>query len=176
MKRRLCLNFPQFSYFPTGDCNGTNTKINIWGGFSTTLCCRNSQPLAFHATSASSTTNGSLFLPQNQWINCTSSSSSSSSNCVGDTNINSLFYGTTGCSRISLSSIRQEKPYWNALNKCDRFNSSSDDDACWNCIYAILDLRDFLFDNYLYEAGMRNDTQIDLCCGRCYLCCGWEIG
>ncbi|CAL5406898.1 unnamed protein product [Camellia sinensis] len=156
----------------TGDCNGTNTKINIWGGFSTTLCCRNSlsvlsQSLAFlHATSASSTTNGSLFLPQNQWINCTSSSSSSSSsNCVGDTNINSLFYGTTGCSRISLSSIWQEKPYWNALNKCDRFNSSSDDDddACWNCIYAVLDLRDFLFDNYLYEAGMRNDTQRSIC-------------
>ncbi|KAI8006770.1 putative receptor-like protein kinase [Camellia lanceoleosa] len=145
-------------------------KINIWGGFSTTLCCRNSlsvlsQSLAFHATSASSTANGSLFLPQNQWINCTSSSSSPP-NCVGDTNINSLFYGTTGCSRISLSSIRQEKPYWNALNKCDRFNSSpddDDDDACWNCIYAILDLRDFLFDNYLYEAGMRNDTQRSIC-------------
>ncbi|CAL5342994.1 unnamed protein product [Camellia sinensis] len=82
-----------------------------------------------------------------------------------DTNINSLFYGTTGCSRISLSSIWQEKPYWNALNKCDRFNSSSDDDddACWNCIYAVLDLRDFLFDNYLYEAGMRNDTQRSIC-------------
>ncbi|GFZ02913.1 hypothetical protein Acr_15g0015210 [Actinidia rufa] len=95
--------------------------------------------------------NHTLFINQDQWVNCSSSfldhhqPSVSADSCQ----FTRLFNGSSKCSSISLPSMEKKPSYQHALNECARFNeSSSFNDECTNCTLAIIKTRDILLEQF----------------------------
>ncbi|GFS45986.1 hypothetical protein Acr_00g0099340 [Actinidia rufa] len=143
------LNFPSFPYHLSGECIGDQEKINSWGSFPTTLCCRDALTELSKALAQQSRfgINHTLFINQDQWVNCSSSFLDHQPSVSADScHFNRLFNGSSKCSSISLPSMQQEPSYQHALNECaDQFKTSSSfDDKCRNCTIAIVQARDSL--------------------------------
>ena len=143
------LNLPSFPYQLSGECIGDQEKINSWGSFPTTLCCRDALTELSKALAQQSRfgINHTLFINQDQWVNCSSSFLDHQPSVSADScHFNRLFNGSSKCSSISLPSMQQEPSYQHALNECaDQFKTSSSfDDKCRNCTIAIVQARDSL--------------------------------
>ncbi|CAL5364865.1 unnamed protein product [Camellia sinensis] len=143
------LNFTTFPYQPTGECIGHQKKINYWDSFGTTLCCRDpltelSLALARQAKLSNQGNNNSIFIDQNQWVNCTNSFLQQPSVWELSCGFDQLFYGSSQCSTLNLSAISQLQIYGEALGNCSQFNSSAFSQSCKNCSASILLLRDKL--------------------------------
>ncbi|THF94092.1 hypothetical protein TEA_011755 [Camellia sinensis var. sinensis] len=143
------LNFTTFPYQPTGECIGHQKKINYWDSFGTTLCCRDpltelSLALARQAKLSNQGNNNSIFIDQNQWVNCTNSFLQQPSVWELSCGFDQLFYGSSQCSTLNLSAISQLQIYGEALGNCSQFNSSAFSQSCKNCSASILLLRDEL--------------------------------
>ncbi|XP_050224712.1 probable leucine-rich repeat receptor-like protein kinase At5g49770 [Mercurialis annua] len=150
------LNFTKFPYKPTGECIGDQKKVQILGSISTTLCCRNvlnflTKTLAWKLSNTSS---DSVFLPQDQWINCNAAFPQDQSPvspflCGFDY----LYTGYSACSSYSLSSIKEDSYYKKAVSTCSSFNSAPYNDACSNCTAAISAAIDGLMSKLNAENG-----------------------
>ncbi|XP_059627274.1 probable receptor-like protein kinase At1g11050 [Cornus florida] len=153
------LNLTSFPFEPTGRCIGTQNKVQIWDSFKTSLCCQNaltvlSKALAQHARDGE----GNIFLDDAHWKNC-SGPFLRQSVSVQSCRLSDLVQGSSRCSGLSLSIIRQEQTYQDALKKCSQFNSSFDD-SCQTCTAAITTARDNLLD--LFKAKGK-DSEKKLC-------------
>lgn len=154
------LNLTSFPYEPTGECIGDRERIDTWGSTRSNLCCQNvlavlSQALALQASIGE----GNIFLNQDQWINCSGPFKRQNKVSIHSCNFNNFFYGSSKCSNLSLSKIRQSKSYQNATNECDRFKYSFDD-TCTHCTKAVIGVRDELLGE-LSATG--NDTEKEIC-------------
>ncbi|XAR65823.1 Non-specific serine/threonine protein kinase, partial [Bertholletia excelsa] len=170
------LDFVSFPYEPAGECAARHQeRINSWGGFPTTLCCRNaltvvSKALAWHANRSSQTPTGQagnqdyIFLRQNEWRNCIANTflANLSSNCSGFHNL--FFDSTNACSDISLSSLLydDDQTFKNATSSCaiSKLKTSSFKKACSSCIDKVKNL----MDNLVSQLGpKKNHTQRAIC-------------
>ena len=146
------LNFPSFPYQQSGECIGAQEKINSWGSFPTTLCCRDALTELSKALAQQTRfgINHTLFINQDQWVNCSSSFLDHQPSVSADScHFNRLFNGSSKCSSISLPSMEKKPSYQHALNECARFNdTSSYDDECTNCTLAIIKTRDILLEQF----------------------------
>ncbi|KAG8649833.1 hypothetical protein MANES_08G147300v8 [Manihot esculenta] len=139
------LDFKKFPYQPAGECLGYQEKVQVLGSLSTTLCCRNvlnvlTKTLASHVATTKS---DYVFIPQDQWMNCNGAFHKQDSVSPHSCRFDSLYSGKSKCSNFSLSSIKEDFHYQNALATCSDFNSSFDD-VCSNCTAAILAATDSL--------------------------------
>lgn len=147
------LDFKNFPYQPSGECIGQQERVRDLGSISTTLCCREvlyvlTKALAWNVGN----TNGSIFLTQDQWRNCSGHFHRQNSVSPQLCGFDELYNGNGACSILTLSSIKQDSKYKNTLDLCSNF-SSSYNDACTNCTGAILDARD----HYLSQLHLNND-------------------
>ncbi|KAA8534696.1 hypothetical protein F0562_032213 [Nyssa sinensis] len=124
--------------------------MKVWDSFSTTLCCRNaltalSQALAEQARDGK----GNIFIDEAEWRHCSGFFQPQQSVSVQSCGFVDLFNGSTECSSVSLTSIREEQSYKDASRKCSQFStstSSSFDDTCRDCSRAVVEARDRLLD------------------------------
>ncbi|KAG6750727.1 hypothetical protein POTOM_045236 [Populus tomentosa] len=142
-KTTCVLDFKEFPYQPTGECIGQQERIKVWNSLGTTLCCRDvlnvlTKLLAWRA----SNTSGYIFLPEDQWANCSGGFTRQNLVSPYSCGFDKLYNGRSACSSFSLSSIKEQKYYKNAVALCSDF-SSSYDDGCSICIEAISEARDF---------------------------------
>ncbi|XP_015578671.2 probable leucine-rich repeat receptor-like protein kinase At5g49770 [Ricinus communis] len=140
------LNFTIFPYQPSGECIGNQEKVQILGSISTTLCCRNvlNALIKTLAWTVASTSYDHAFIPQDKWMNCTGPFPGQVTVSPSLCGFDNLYHGSSACSSFSLSSIKEDSYYKNAVSKCSNFDSSSFNDACSNCTMAILGATDGL--------------------------------
>ncbi|KAF9670209.1 hypothetical protein SADUNF_Sadunf13G0044600 [Salix dunnii] len=156
------LDFKEFPYQPTGECIGQQERIKDWNSFSTTLCCRDvlnvlTKLLAWRA----SNTSGDVFLPEDQWENCSGGFTRQNHISAYSCGFDKLYNGSSACSSLSMSSIKEQTYYKKAVASCSDFSSSYDDE-CSNCIEAISEARDF----QLRQLNVTNDDKEEkLVCG-----------
>ncbi|KAL5566777.1 hypothetical protein UlMin_029941 [Ulmus minor] len=169
------------SYQPSGDCIGSQQKIKLWHTIKTTLCCRNTLTFFTKALALQAKANpqkGPIFLPQEQWTNCTTAPFPRQNTVSGTAcGFGDFFQGSNRCSNLSFLPISQEIAYKNALTSCSSFDQFTDD-ACFNCTQAVWSLKNLLLnmsrhdgddDNFmcavaaviLVVAGMDGDSRIE---------------
>lgn len=155
------LNFSSIPYEPSGECiRGIEEKTDDWDGIPTSICCRNalntlSQALARQAI----TGDGNIFIDGERWKNCNDPFHQQPSVSVQTCGFDHLFYGSSSCSSLTLSSIRQNQSFQDAFHQCASFNPSFDD-SCKNCTNALISARDQFLDQ-LYVRD--NDTERVIC-------------
>ncbi|CAL2269694.1 unnamed protein product [Prunus armeniaca] len=157
------LNFTSYPFQPTGECiSHVGQRINMWGSYPTNLCCRNvlpvmSQALAIHAIKTQG--QGSVFLAQEEWQNCNGSlhmrQNLSSQQCGFD-DLNS---GSSRCSRTTLSGLRQDQRFLDALSNCSQFGNAFDN-VCRKCTGAFSALREHLLRKYDVKDVNKTETAI----------------
>ncbi|XP_012092717.3 probable leucine-rich repeat receptor-like protein kinase At5g49770 [Jatropha curcas] len=135
------LDLKKFPYQPIGECVGYQEKVQVLGSIDTTICCRNVLNVLTKALAWNIFNRGYdyTFIPQVNWTNCNGpfhKQNSVSPNLCG---FDYLYSGSSPCSNFQFSSINDDPYYENALDKCSKFNSSSFNDACSDCIHAIVD-------------------------------------
>ncbi|XP_052187058.1 proline-rich receptor-like protein kinase PERK3 isoform X2 [Diospyros lotus] len=158
------LNFSSYPYRPTGNCIADEEKITVWGGFPTTLCCRNAlATLSTGFAHQAKASRGSIFPPPDEWTRCSGNLTFAElqpSVSVHACGFDYLFNGSNNlhCSGESLPQIEGQESYGDALKDCSQFGKPgySFDKACGNCIGAIQWLRDRLLEKYkVKESGER---------------------
>lgn len=142
------------------DCKGLKEKKNKWNGFPSNPCCRNalstlSRALALHANGTNS-----IFIPEDQWRNCSGPFRRQPSVSVQSCSFDDLFSGSSICSGLSLSTIIGTDEYKNATDSCSAFAAGSFDDACSTCVTAIAKARERLLNDFLVS---KNDTERVIC-------------
>ncbi|WCJ18816.1 Protein kinase superfamily protein [Euphorbia peplus] len=155
------LNFTRFPYQPTGECIGGQKKALILNSVATTLCCRNvlnvlTKTLAWRLFNRIS---DSLFIPQEKWMNCTGGFRRQNSVSPYACGFDNLYEGSATCSSFTLSSVKDNPHYKNALAMCSNFNSF--DDSCTNCTAAIINAADNLF--LSFGANKDKHDERDIC-------------
>ncbi|KAJ4849737.1 hypothetical protein Tsubulata_016123 [Turnera subulata] len=156
------LDFQKFPYQPSGECIGDQQEVKELDSITTTLCCRQVQnaittTLAYHAKNTSA---GSLFLPEEEWRNCSGQFHRQSSVSPHSCGFDDLYDGSSACSSFPLSSLQSQWYYNRAVELCSGFNTSFDD-VCTNCTQAILDARD----QQLKELNVKSDNKEKSICG-----------
>ncbi|XP_022743801.1 probable serine/threonine-protein kinase PBL7 [Durio zibethinus] len=131
------LNFTSYPYQPSGDCIGDHEKIKLWGSISSTLCCRNAL-IAFSEALAVQLhrTNGDIFVQRGAWRKCDGPFLRQESVSIHSCGFDDFYYGNSQCSSLSLTEIKSEPSYQDALKACSNIGSSFDD-SCKKCTDAI---------------------------------------
>lgn len=142
------------------DCKGLKEKKNKWNGFPSNPCCRNalsalSRALALHANGTNS-----IFIPEDQWRNCSGPFRRQPSVSVQSCGFDDLFSGSSICSRLSLSTIIGTDEYKTAADSCSAFEAISFDDACSTCVTAIAEARERLLNDFQVS---KSDTERVIC-------------
>ncbi|XP_031376811.1 proline-rich receptor-like protein kinase PERK3 [Punica granatum] len=162
------LDFSTYNYKPSGDCLRSKEKIDEWGSYPTTLCCRNALTVLSEALAiqARNRTLGSdnIFLGQGHWVNCSGNFQRQHSVSIHSCGFENLFYGSSKCSNLSLSNMTDsvflgEEQFGEAKNNCSTFGSSFDS-VCSACAKGVLALRDAV----LEKLGVKeNKTEQAIC-------------
>ncbi|KAK1391045.1 putative leucine-rich repeat receptor-like protein kinase [Heracleum sosnowskyi] len=140
------LNLTLFPYQPQGECIDKPRQIMEWNSFPTTICCRNAlavlgKSLALRAILDKNAKN--IFIQDEQWRNCSGPFLRQSSVSIKSCGFGNLFYGSSKCSKLSLSDMTNYSVFRDAAFKCMHFGYSFDAD-CANCTTAISSARDHL--------------------------------
>lgn len=140
------LNLTLFPYQPLGECIDKPRQMIQWNSFPTTLCCRNAlavlgKSLALQAIRVKYAQN--IFIQDEQWRNCSGPFLRQSSVSIKSCGFGNLFYGSSKCSKLSLSDMTNNSVFRDAAYKCMHLGYSFDTD-CANCTTAILSARDDL--------------------------------
>ncbi|CAN6714679.1 unnamed protein product [Malus baccata var. baccata] len=157
------LNFTSIPYQPSGEClSHVAHKINVWGSYRTSPCCRNvlttmSKALAIHAVKTQGS--ASVFLSQQEWKNCSGPFQKEPSVSIQNCHFDGLYYGSSACSNTTLTSIKKKQAFQNAISNCTNL-SNAFEDVCGNCSKAVLDLRDDLLEAYEVKDGNATETGI----------------
>lgn len=157
------LNFSSISYFPSGDCiNGISEKITNWKGIPTSGCCQNALEVLTKALALNSLVNGGgdLFIKENQWINCNYPfKSQQNSVSIQNCGFLDLYNGSSPCSSIPFSTLKQKPSYRYVFDECASF-SPWFDYGCGNCTDAIIRARDQLINDL---GAKQNPTDKGIC-------------
>lgn len=138
------LNLTLFPYQPQGECIDKPRQIIQWNSFPTTLCCRNAlavlgKSLALQAVLDKNAQH--IFIQDEQWLNCSGPFLRQSSVSIKSCGFGNLFYGSSKCSKLSLSDMTNDSVFRDAVYKCMNFGYSFNTE-CTNCTAAILSARD----------------------------------
>ena len=147
----------------SGNCSGVSDKINDWrNNFPNTLCCRNALTILPQAFAQYvNNTKGSILTAKDLWKDC--GASFQQYMAPMDCGFDDLFNGNSQCSNFSLAAtIKGEMTHQSALERCSHFEYAFDD-ACTNCTGAILDVREYLLDQY--SQGVMDDNTERAKCG-----------
>ncbi|KAK7381328.1 hypothetical protein VNO78_33945 [Psophocarpus tetragonolobus] len=157
------LKFNTNQYVAFSECGQVSEDINTWyeDWFPNTLCCRNaltvlSDALASQALNSSA---GQMFLPQNQWQNCSQAFHPQQGMSFNSCGFQSLYQGSSICSNLVLHDVRNMQQYQDVFDKCSHFDRPFDQ-SCVECTRAILSVRDALYDQV---ANNNNNTERALC-------------
>ncbi|XP_022893069.1 probable leucine-rich repeat receptor-like protein kinase At5g49770 [Olea europaea var. sylvestris] len=138
------LDFSAYPYQPTGGCTSVEETDKNWNSFPKTSCCQNALKVLSHALAlhARNDALGSIFIPENQWKNCSNPFELQPGVSLETCGFDNFFNGNGNgnCSLLQLSNIFAENQ--DVIYQCSLFNSSLFDDACGNCTTAISNARD----------------------------------
>ncbi|CAL9003722.1 unnamed protein product, partial [Prunus brigantina] len=157
------LNFTSYPFQPTGECiSHVGQRINMWGSYPTNLCCRNvlpvmSQALAIHVIKTQG--QGSVFLAQEEWQNCNGPSHMQQNLSEQHCSFDDLNSRSSQCSLTTLSGLRQDQPFLDALSNCSQFGNAFDN-VCRKCTGAFSALREYLLKKYDVN---ENKTETAIC-------------
>ncbi|VVA13048.1 PREDICTED: probable [Prunus dulcis] len=157
------LNFTSYPFQPTGECIGhVGPRINMWGSYPTNLCCRNvlpvmSQALAIHVIKTQG--QGSVFLAQEEWQNCNGPLHMQQILSAQHCGFDDLNSRSSQCSGTTLSGLRQDQPFQDALSNCSQFGNAFDN-VCRKCTGAFSALRDYLLKKYNVKDENKTETAI----------------
>ncbi|CAI0433847.1 unnamed protein product [Linum tenue] len=156
------LDFKAFPYQPTGECVGNNkVEVKDLNTISTTLCCRNVlQVITQNLGLRASQTHGSLFLPQDQWKECTGPFHEQNSVSPLSCGFDLLYSGNGPCSALSLATLEQLFGFRTTVNSCSNLNASFDN-ACSTCAQAIVSMSTHLMSNA--HVSSDDSTQAMMC-------------
>ncbi|KAL3520581.1 hypothetical protein ACH5RR_018730 [Cinchona calisaya] len=154
------VNFTLIPYEPSGECiHGINEKINDWEGVPTSSCRRNAFNTLSHALARQATTGDGIFIDGERWKKCNNPFHQQQSVSVQTCGLDDLFYGSSQCSSLELSTFKQNPIYQDAFHQCASF-SPSFDDACNNCTKALINARNQFLDQL---NARENDTEKVIC-------------
>ncbi|CDP04247.1 unnamed protein product [Coffea canephora] len=155
------LNFTSIPYEPSGECiGGINEKTSDWDGFPSSICCRNALNTLTQALARQATTgDGNIFIDGERWKNCNDPFHQQQSVSVQACGFDDLFYGSSQCSSLKLSTITQNSSFQAAFHQCASFNPSFDN-FCSNCTNALINATNQFLDQ-LYEQD--NNTEKVIC-------------
>ncbi|KAK2982063.1 hypothetical protein RJ640_003188 [Escallonia rubra] len=154
------LNLSSFPYHPTGECIGGDARIKTWGSFKTNLCCRNALTVLSQCMAQRvSFPDGNIFLTEDQWKSC-SGPFKLQNVSIQSCGFNNLFAGSSQCSNLIMKNFTTDPQLQNATTMCARVSESSFDNTCSNCINAVNDARNHLFDQLNLKG---NETENAIC-------------
>lgn len=155
------LNFTSAPYKPSGECiNGVSEEVNNWDVIPNEGCCQNAlQALVQALALQANTGDGNLFIRADHWRNCDGIFDCQQSVSFQKCGFDDLFYGSSLCSRLKLSTFNDDPNYLRVFKSCSSFTPSFDS-SCKSCTGAILQARDHLQDQL---EAVRNQRERAIC-------------
>ncbi|KAG2696787.1 hypothetical protein I3760_07G075300 [Carya illinoinensis] len=157
---------PNYKEYPK--CrSGIHEKVDNWNNFPKTLCCRNrldiwSQYMALYARRTQA---NNLLASEDLLETCFHPIPSINPKLSLNIScgIENIFYGSSQyCSKLSLSTVKEEESYGITLEKCSFVSDTFEEASCANCTSPILDLGETLLTRSEVE-DKKNNTERSIC-------------